>query len=126
MQERFRRNQITLPLPAALAVSVGQVTFTATRPMTISGAQLCLSDTGTGAGNTTVNIKQNGTLIGTISIAGAATGKSLATALATTSQFPSGIRFNVGDVLTLDLAALPATTNPKAGFVVLDVYELDV
>lgn len=128
MQDSFRRNFLTLPLPAALAVSVGQVTYTAPRPFTISWLQLCLSDTGTGAGNTTVNLKQNGTTIGTVSIAGASGSKSAGVALISSagSQFPPGVRINKGDVLTIDLAALPATTSPKAAIVALDIYELDV
>jgi len=167
MQERFRREHITLPLPTAasftagveptftpivfaagppptltggvftagtlpaqtygLAAGVGQATWNVERPVSVSGAQLCLSDTGTGAGNTTVNIKQNGTLIATISIAGAAGSKSAKTPISSPqSQFPSGVRLNVGDVITIDVAAVPATTSPKAGAVVLDVYELDV
>lgn len=130
MQDSFRRSTITLPLPAPLAASVGQVTYTSPRPQRIAGAQLCLSDTGTGAGATAVNINVNGAAVnaaGSLSIAGAAGGKSIGTAITKGSnQYPGGARINAGDVVTVDLASVPATTVPKAGFVVLDVVEVDI
>jgi hypothetical protein len=130
MQDSFRRSIITLPLPAPLAASVGQVTYTSPRPQRIAGAQLCLSDTGTGAGATAVNINVNGAAVnaaGSLSIAGAATGKSISTPITLGSnQYPGGARLNKGDVVTVDLASVPATTAPKAGFVVLDIVEVDI
>lgn len=129
MQDSFRRSTLTLPLPAPLAASVGQVTYTSPRPQRVAGAQLCLSDTGTGAGATAVNVNINGVAVNaaaSLSIAGAAAGKSISTAITKGSQFPGGARLNKGDVVTVDLASVPATTVPKAGFVVLDIVEVDV
>lgn len=130
MQDSFRRSTITLPLPAPLAASVGQVTYTAPRPMRIVSAQLCLSDTGTGSGATTANLNVNGSAINatnSLSIAGAATGKSISTTIsAGVNNYPGGARINKGDVVTVDLAAVPGTTVPKAGFLILDVVEVDV
>ena len=130
MQDSFRRSTITLPLPAPLAASVGQVTYTSPRPQRISGAQLCLSDTGTGSGATTANVNVNGVAInaaGTLSIAGAASGKSVSTAITEgQNNYPGGARLNPGDVVTVDLAAVPGTTVPKAGFIVLDIVEIDI
>jgi hypothetical protein len=130
MQDSFRRSTLTLPVLAPLAASVGQATYTAPRPMRIAGAQLCLSDTGTGAGATAVSINVNGTAInaaGSLSIAGAAAGKSLGIAITGGSnQYPGGARLNKGDVVTVDVTSVPATTVPKGGFVVLDIVEVDV
>jgi hypothetical protein len=129
MQDSFRRSTITLPLPAPLAAGAAQVTYTSPRSQRIAGAQLCLSDTGTGAGSTAVNINVNGAAIsaaGGLWIAGAAAGKSIATAItAGSNQFPGGARINKGDVVTVDVASVPATTVPKAGFVVLDIVQVD-
>ncbi|MGA2809716.1 MAG: hypothetical protein ABSE87_16425 [Terracidiphilus sp.] len=130
MQDSFRRSTLTLPLPAPLAASVGQVTYTSPRPQRIAGAQLCLSDTGTGAGATAVNVNINGVAVnaaGSLSIAGAAVGKSIGIPVTKGSnQYPGGARLNAGDVVTVDLASVPATTVPKAGFVVLDIVEVDI
>jgi hypothetical protein len=130
MQDSFRRSTLTFPLPAPLTVSVGQVTYTAPRPQRIAGAQLCLSDTGTGSGATTVNINVNGVAVnavGSLSIAGAATGKSIGTAITGGSNnYPGGARINAGDVVTVDVTAVPGTTVPKAAFVVLDIVEIDI
>ena len=121
----------TLPTQSpGLAAGVGQVTYTSPRPQRIVGAQLCLSDTGTGAGATAVNININGVAVngaGSLSIAGAAAGKSVGTAItAGVNNYPGGARLNKGDVVTVDVASVPATTVPKAGFVVLDIVEVDV
>lgn len=130
MQDSFRRSSITLPLPAALAASVGQATYVSPRPQLIVGAELCLSDTGTGAGATNVNINVNGAAINvasSLSIAGGAAGKSVSTLISGgTQRFPGGAAVNTGDTVTVDLTAVPATTVPKAAFVVLDMIEFDV
>jgi hypothetical protein len=130
MQDSFRRSTLTLPLPAALAVSNGQATYIAPRPMRIAGAQLCLGDTGTGAGATNVNVNVNATAVNaanSLSIAGAAAGKSVGVGITGGSNnYPGGARLNKGDIVTVDLTSLPATTSPKAAFVVLDIVEVDI
>lgn len=130
MQDSFRRSTLTLPLPAAIAAGVAQVTYKAPRPMRIAGAQLCLSDTGTGAGATNANVNVNGTAINaanSLSIAGAASGKSIGTSITGGSnQYPGGARLNPNDVVTIDVTSVPATTVPKAGFIVLDMVEVDI
>lgn len=128
MQDSFRRSTITIPLPGPLAAANGVATYTAPRMMRIASAQLCLSDTGTGAGSTNVNVNVNGNAINAanaLSIAGAAGGKSVSTTIIDDSQYPGGFRLNKGDTVTVDVTAVPATTQPKAGFVVLDVVEVD-
>lgn len=128
MQDSFRRSTITIPLPAPPAAANGVATYVAPRMMRIASAQLCLSDTGTGAGATDVNVKVNGNAINaanSLSIAGAASGKSVSTAIIDDSQYPGGFRLNNGDTVTVDVASVPGTTVPKGAFVVLDVVEVD-
>lgn len=129
MQDSFRKSSITLPLPGPLAVGNAQVTFTSYRNLRLTRLQLCLSGSGTGAGATNVNVNQNGTAINAanaLSIAGAAGTPNVATQLNTGNSYPGGDRINKGDVITVDITSVPATTQPKGGFVVLDVIELDV
>lgn len=128
MQDSFRRFTLTLPLPGPLAASNGQVAFTARRAVRVASAELSLSDTGTGAGSTNVNVNVNGVAINpanSLSIAGAAGGKSVSADIIAGSQYPGGFRVNKGDVITVDVTAVPATTQPKAGFITLDLVELD-
>jgi hypothetical protein len=160
MQEMFRKSTITLPLPSpvvftpgtlpvytpgtpptyvagtlptlsfGLALGNGQVSFTSQRGQLITSAQLCLSDTGIGAGATTVNVKVNGNAInpaGSLSIAQGAASKSVTAEITgNPNPYPGGERINPGDTITVDVTAVPATTAPKAGFVVLDIIEVDV
>jgi hypothetical protein len=128
MQDSFRRSHLTLPLPAPLAASAAQVTFVATQKTRIRAAQLCVSDTGSGANSTEATIKVNGAAIttaGDLAIAGGAAGKSVSKTITKGSnQFPGGALLNKGDTITVDLA-IPGTTAPKAGFVVLDLVQVD-
>lgn len=130
MQDSFRRSHLTLPLPDPLAASNGQVTFVATQKTRIHAAQLSLSDTGVGAGNTEARINVNGVAItaaGDLAIAGAAAGKTVSKTISKGSnQFPGGALLNIGDAVTVDLVSVPATTVPKAAFVVLDLVQVDV
>lgn len=130
MQESFRRSTITLPLPSTLVAATGVASYVSPRTQRIAGAQLCLSDTGTGTGATNVNVKINGTAVNdanSLSIAGAATGKTASTKITGGSNnFPGGARLNPGDTVTIDVASVPATTAPKSAFVVLDIVEIDI
>ena len=130
MQDSFRRSTITLPLPAPLAAANGVATYISPRPQRIARAQLCLSDTGTGAGATTVNVDVNGVAVnaaGSLSIAGAAGTKAVSADITGgDNNYPGGARLNAGDVVTVDVAAVPGTTVPKAAFVVLDIVEVDI
>jgi hypothetical protein len=129
MQDSFRRSHLTLPLLATLAAANGVVTFKATQKTRIHTAQLCLSDSGTGAGSTEVRVNVNGTAIttaGDLAIAGGAAGKSVSKTITKGSnQFPGGALLNIGDTVTVDIASVPATTQPAAGFVVLDLVQVD-
>ena len=131
MQDSFRRSHLTLPLPGSpLAAAVAVCTFTATQKTRIHAAQLCLSDSGTGAGGTEVTIKVNGVAItagGDLLIASAAPGLTKSVTVSKGSnQFPGGALLNIGDVVTVDIASVSGTNAPKAGFVVLDVVQVDV
>jgi hypothetical protein len=114
----------------ALAAANGVATFVVQRKMRIAKLQLSLPGTGTGAGNTTVAVKLNGNLIsptGGISIAGAAVGKTAAVDVTKGSQaHPGGALAMPGDVITVDVTAVPATTVPAGGVVYLDVLQLDI
>jgi protein involved in polysaccharide export with SLBB domain len=98
--------------------------------MRIAGAQLCLSDSGTGAGATKAVVKVNGTAVtaaNDLSIAGAAGNKTVSVAVTKGSnQYPGGARLNAGDIVTIDITAVPATTVPALAFVVLDIVEVDI
>lgn len=128
MQDSFRKSFLTLPLQPTLAAATAVITYIAPRPFRIIGAQLCLSDTGTGTGATTANVKVNGTAVNpasSLSIAVGAGANAVNTAISLSSQYPGGHRVNKGDVITVDVAAVPGTTVPKNGNVVLDLVELD-
>lgn len=130
MQDSFRRSTVTLPLPAPVAAGAAQATYVSPRPQRIAGAQLCLSDTGTGAGATTAVVNINGTAItaaGDLSIAGAAATKTVSKSISKGSnQYPGGARMNAGDTVTVDVSGAPATTQPKSAFIVLDIVEIDI
>lgn len=130
MQDSFRKSHLTLPLPGTIAAGNGKVTFTATQKTRIHAAELCLSDTGTGTGSTEVRLNINSTAItssGDLQIASAATGKTKSATISKGSnQFPGGALLNVGDTLTVDIVSVPGTTVPGAGFVVLDLVQVDV
>lgn len=130
MQDSFRRSTITLPTPAAVAAAVAVASYTAPRPMRIAGAQLALSDSGTGAGATKALIKVNGVAItaaNDLSIAGAAGNNTVSSVVILGSnQFPGGARLNKGDLVTVDITAVPGTTVPKCATVILDIVEVDV
>jgi hypothetical protein len=128
MQDSFRRSTITLPLPTPLTATNSVATYVSPRKQRVSQAQLCLSDTGTGAGATTVNVKVNGTAInavGSLSVAVGAGSPAVSTTIISGSQYPGGTLLNKGDTVTVDVAAVPGTTVPKLGFLVLDVLEVD-
>ncbi len=129
-QQQLRRSYITLPLPGSPAVGASLATFIATHPMRVISAQLVVSDTGVGAGATTVLLKQNGSALATtapLSVAqGAAVHATRSTLPGTTQSYPGGDRVNPGDTLTVDVTAVPATTSPKAAAVILSVVQLDI
>lgn len=129
MQDSFRRSTITLPTPATVAAGTAVASYTAPRPMRIAGAQLSLSSTGTGSGSTKAVIKVNGVAItaaNDLSIASAATNKTVSIAVSLGSnQFPGGARINAGDLVTVDITAVPGTTVPGCATVILDVVEVD-
>jgi len=128
MQDSYRKSFLTLPLQPVLAVATAVITFIAPRPFRVIGAQLCLSDKGTGTGATTANVNVNGTAINpasslSITVAGSVT--AVNTPITLNAQFPGGLRVNKGDVITVDVTAVPGTTVPKNGNVILDLVQLD-
>jgi hypothetical protein len=128
-QQQLRRSYLPLQLSLA-AVAAGVATFIATHPMRLISAQLNLSDVGTGTGGTTALVKLNGTAITTsapltLTVAGGVKAVK-ATIPGTTQSYPSGIRVNAGDTITVDVTALPGTTSPKIAAVTLSITQLDV
>jgi hypothetical protein len=79
---------------------------------------------------TTVSIKVNGTAVNaanSLKIYAGGASNAVGTAITGGSnQYPGGARLNKDDVVTIDITAVPATTVPKLGFVVLDIVEVDV
>lgn len=129
MQDSFRRSTLTLPTPATVAAANSVASYTAPRLMRIAGAQLALSDSGTGAGATTAVVKVNGVAItaaNDLSIAGAAGNNTVSVAVSKGSnQYPGGALLNKGDLVTVDITAVPGTTVPKCATVILDMLEVD-
>jgi hypothetical protein len=130
MMDSFRKSFVTLVLHGPLGVANGVATFIATHRARIASAQLGLPGTGTGAGATTVQVNINGVPVsgaGNLSIAGAAAGKAVSSSITLGSnQFPGGALINPGDVITVDVLAVPATTVPAGGAVILDLTQVDV
>jgi hypothetical protein len=129
MQDSFRKSLLTLPLQPTLAVATAAITYIVQRPSRVIGAQLCLSDSGTGAGATTVNVLVNAVAINpaaSLSIAVGAGSNAVNTPISLDSQYPGGFRVNKGDVITVNVTAVPGTTVPKNANVVLDLVEIDV
>jgi hypothetical protein len=127
--EIWRKNFLTMVLFGPLAVANGVATFIATHRCRIASAQLGLTDTGTGAGATTVRININGNAItgaADLSLAGAGANKAVSSNIVLGSnQFPGGALIQPGDVVTVDVTAVPATTVPKGGTVTLDLTQVD-
>jgi len=125
----LRRSYVSLALPGNLAVAAGVAGFVAEFPANIVKAQLYLGSTGTGAGSTTVTVKKNGTAIlpaAGLTIAGAAAGKTAESATTKPEGLPGGVRIDVGDVITVDVSAIPGTTASANGEVKLHIVQSDI
>jgi hypothetical protein len=111
-----------------LAVAASVATYKVGKSAVLTGAELSLADSGVGAGSTSVVVKVNGVAVTpAISVAGAAAG---VTTYAKTSNeapavYPAGIGLKPGDVITIDITAIPGTTPPKGGVVYLDLTQRD-
>lgn len=128
MQDSFRKSYLTLPLQPTVAVATAVITYIVQRPMKVIGMQLCLSDTGTGTGATTVNVNVNGTAInagGSLSIAVGAASNAVNTTPNVSTGYPGGYGVAKGDVITVDVTAVPGTTVPKNANVILDLLQTD-
>lgn len=107
-----RTFHIAMFIAGALAVVNGRARHVVRRKMRILDTQFDLGVAPTGAGNTTVAIKKNGALIGgATDLSIAATGQSdTAKPSVGVSGEPSGVFCDVGDVITVDVTAICATT----------------
>src|SRR6185437_1472152 len=128
--EQFRRSHVTLQLPPAPVVVAKAATFIATHPMRIRAAQLALSDPGGTGGATTVILKKNGVQFATdaaLTVAqNAAVNATKANVVGDTAVYPGGERVSPGDVITVDVTAVPTGTAPKAASVIFSVVQVDV
>jgi hypothetical protein len=93
-------------------------------------AELFLKGTGTGAGNTDVDVNKAGVTILAapgLRIASAASTKRVrAKPTVGVSGHPNGVPFNVGDYFSVDVDAIPATTASADGTVYLHIAAVDV
>lgn len=128
--EQLRRSYITLHLAPAVAVGVGLATLIATFPMRVVSAQVVASDSGVGAGATTVVVRKNGVAISTLAPLsipqGAATLATSEGFIGAPNNYPGGEGAIKGDILTVDVTAVPATTSPKSVSVILSIVQTDV
>lgn len=124
------RRVFTVCLPLfAIQVAAGLATYAAQLRARILNVEVSLSDTGTGAGSTIVDVKKNGTSImaaGGLSIAGAAAGKTARANPIGVDGEPSGVELAPDDEITVDVTAVPGTTAPAGGFVTLACVAKDV
>lgn len=125
--EKIGRSYVTLPLLGAPAVGAGVAAFVAPHALRISGAQLFLKSTGTGAGSTTAQVKvgANNILQADLTIAAAAATKYVKQS-ARGGGVPGGYDVNAGDVVTVNITAIPGTTAPTDGYVVLHIAQVEV
>ena len=128
-QDSFRRSHLTLPLFGPLAVAATVATFLVDRHQRLAAVQLTLTDSGVGAGQTSIAVKINGNDVtpAGLAVAGAAPVPAIGgKVIGGVQGFPNGAALEPGDVITIDVTAVPATTAPKGGAVVLDLVQLDV
>jgi hypothetical protein len=129
-EQQLRKSYLTLHLPAPVVAAVALATFIATHPMRVLSAQIAASDSGVGAGGTTAIVKLNGVALTTdaaLTVAvGAAVNATKVNVIGTVSSYPGGQSVRPGDVITVDVTAVPGTTSPKSVSIILSLTQLDV
>lgn len=123
----LRRSSVTLPIIGNLAVAAGVAALVMQDRRRLTSAQLFTKSTGTGAGNTVVQVKKGAAnlLVADLTIAGAA-GTKYTTQNAKGGGVPEGFELAPGDVLTIDVTSAPATTAAADGYVVLHFAQVDL
>ena|SRR6185437_4850808 len=114
MPDLVRRFLLDLSKSGNLAVANDVAAWEAQFHLRIVEAEVYLGNTGGTSGNTTVDVKLNGTSIfsSAPSIAqGAATKRVRSTALTPTFGEPNGVRIQPGDYVRVDVTAIPGTTS---------------
>lgn len=131
--DRSRFFGVTLVLgDGNLAAGAGKDIWTAQTRCELLEAELCLRTTGTGAGNTDVDIKKAGNLIWVtpgLRIASAAAAPAAVRAKPTvgvSNSEQAGVALEPGDAITADVVAIPGTTASAGGFVRLLLRARDI
>jgi hypothetical protein len=115
-QTRIRRVNIVRHKSGNAAVAAGVATWTAGFRGRVVEVEMSLNTTGGTSGNTDTDVKKNGTTIMAANalriVQGSATKFVRATPdPAKVSGHPSGVAFDVGDVFTFDIVAIPGTAS---------------
>ena len=120
-QQGVRYFTVALPMAAALAVANDVAGYEFQKQARILEVEVFLGTTGTGAGNTSVDVKKNGATIlaAVISIASASGTKRARKAPKNPVGEPSGVSVAAGDYVRADVTAVPGTTVPPYGTVYL-------
>lgn len=127
----IRTTKVPLFIAGALAVIAGRATFSPMRKLLVLNTEFALGVVETGAGNTTVAIKKNGNLIGgatDLSIPEESGTKFVKAkpSVGIVGGEPSGVMIDVGDTITVDVTAVPATTPGTDAAIYLHCAEIDV
>lgn len=119
---------VMIPLIGPLAVAAGVATYAIQPRSRIMDVELSLTDTGAGAGNTSVDVKLNGNsiLAGALSIAGGSAAKTSRSGPRSPAGEPSGVNADPDGEITVDVTAVPGTTPPAGGFVTLACAARDI
>lgn len=132
MAERARLRQVVveIPLPGTLAVSIERGGWEAQFRGRVVDCELFLRDTGTGTGNTDLDVNKGGASVftgGVLRIASAATTKrTRKKPNVGVSGHPNGVPFDPGDYFSADVDAIPGTTASIDGVVHLHIVATDV
>ncbi len=132
-RERQYARRITVTLNIGdgnLAVGAGKATWPVRFPCRLLECSLSLDGTGTGAGNTDVDVNKDGSTVLTapgLRIASASGTKHVSAKPSVgVAGHPNGVPLKVGNTVTVDVDAVPATTPSTRGQVILTVAPTDV
>lgn len=129
--DRNRLFTVVVPLGDTLAAGAGRAKYTVQTRCRLLEAELSLGTTGTGAGNTDVDVNKGGATVLTapgLRVASAAAAPATVRANPSVGVVgePSGVPLEPGDAITVDIDAVPATTASARGAVTLLFAAVDV
>lgn len=129
MQQPLRWFTHTLFISGALAVVSGRATVKVLQRMRIVNTEFALGVAPTGAGNTAVTVKRNGSAIGNatdLQLAAAANVVSAKPVNLITGGEPSGVQCAPGDLITVDVTSICATTPGSDAQITLMCAVIDI